>query len=86
MEGFEILRFEPACGEGHFFDHAVPVEPLAAQEVPQDLPRLSELPAAWGAEIQRALGYELADKPVIDFRMPASAAGLRLSVSTRTSP
>ena len=60
--------------------HAVPAEPLALQETPEDLPRLSDLPAAWGAEITRALGYGLVDKPAVDFRLPPVPVGLRLTL------
>lgn len=52
--------------------HAAPVEPLARLETPENLPRLSELPAAWGAEVTRALGYGLVDKPAVDFRLAAA--------------
>lgn len=51
--------------------HAAPVEPLALLEAPENLPRLSELPVAWGTEVTRALGYALADKPAVDLRLPA---------------
>jgi acyl-CoA thioesterase-2 len=60
--------------------HAASIEPLALLETPEDLPRLSELPAAWGVEITRALGYGLVDKPAVDFRLPAAPTGLRLSL------
>ena len=49
--------------------HAAPIEPLALLETPENLPRLSDLPAAWGTEVTRALGYGLIDKPVVDFRL-----------------
>ena len=50
--------------------HAAPVEPLALLETPENLPRLGDLPAAWGTEVTRALGYGLIDKPAVDFRLP----------------
>ena len=60
--------------------HAAPVEPLALQENPVDLPRLSDLPAAWAAEIARAPGYSLVDLQAVDFRLPSVATGLWLNL------
>jgi len=60
--------------------HAAPIEPLALQESPESLPRLSELPAAWGTEIMRALGYGLFDKPAVEFRLSPAPEGLRLNL------
>lgn len=55
--------------------HAAPVEPLALLEAPENLPRLSELPAVWGTEVTRAPGYALVDKPAVDFCLPAALGG-----------
>ncbi|MFO1218712.1 MAG: thioesterase family protein [Burkholderiaceae bacterium] len=45
--------------------------PFPADEDPERLPSLSDLPSAWGATIQRAGGYTLMTKPGIDFRIAA---------------
>jgi acyl-CoA thioesterase-2 len=60
--------------------HAAPVDPAALREVPDDLPRLSDLPRDWANEILRALSYDLIDKAAVDFRLPAAAEGLRLDL------
>lgn len=49
-----------------------------ANEDPEQLPRLTELPAAWGADLERACGYRFWTKDAIDFRFAAPPAGLRL--------
>ena len=60
--------------------HAASIEPRALLETPEGLQRLSELPAAWRAEITRALGYGLVDKPAVDFRLSPASMGLRLNL------
>jgi acyl-CoA thioesterase-2 len=58
--------------------HAVP--PRVALEDPETLPTLDQLPPAWGESVQRAVGYLLRVKPVLDFRFAAPPDRLRLAL------
>lgn len=58
--------------------HAAP--PSVALEDPETLPPAAELPAAWSAEVRRALGYEIGVKPLLDFRIAAPPPYLRLEL------
>lgn len=58
--------------------HEVAPASRFATEDPERLPRLTELPAAWGDELERACGYRFWTKEAIDFRFAAPPAGLRL--------
>jgi acyl-CoA thioesterase II len=60
--------------------HGAAIEPLALQENPENLPRLGQLPAAWGQEIVDRLGYGLVDKPAVQFRLPGLSNGFRLQL------
>lgn len=52
-----------------------------ADEDPQALPTLDELPASWGERIGQANGYGFFTKSAIDFRFADPSAGLRLESS-----
>jgi acyl-CoA thioesterase-2 len=58
--------------------HGAP--PGSALGDPDVLPTLAELPPAWGASVERAVGYRLAVKDVLDFRFDAPPASLRLAL------
>lgn len=59
--------------------HAFPPDPpIFVTEDPDQLPRLTDLPTAWGAELERSVGYLFHAKEVLDFRIPATPNGLRL--------
>ena len=42
---------------------------FAADEDPESLPTLQDLPPAWGEGVERSLGYSFAVKQVLDFRL-----------------
>jgi acyl-CoA thioesterase II len=61
--------------------HGVAVEPAsAAAEDPDQLPRLTDLPSAWAAEIAHTLGYLFEVKEALDFRLPEVQPGLHLDL------
>ena len=52
----------------------------AALEDPETLPAAAEFPPEWAAAVQRAVGYEIASTPAIDFRFAAPPERLRLTL------
>jgi acyl-CoA thioesterase-2 len=58
--------------------HEVAPVPAFADEDPERLPTVAELPAAWSEELERACGYRFWVKEAIDFRFASPPAGLRL--------
>ena len=58
---------------------AVPAFP--ADEVPETLPTLGDLPPAWGERIDQAIGYRIYTKAAIDFRLAGPPAEFRLDTS-----
>lgn len=61
---------------------APPSRPTLLTENPDHLPGLTELPAAWGKDIERCLGYMFVANEVLDFRLPELTPGLQLDPST----
>lgn len=59
-------------------EHGTP--PAVVLEDPDTLPTVAEFPPDWAAAVQRAVGYEIGIKPVIDFRFAAPPQWLRLSL------
>lgn len=59
-------------------EHGTP--PTAALEDPETLPAAAEFPPEWAAAVQRAVGYEIASTPAIDFRFAAPPERLRLTL------
>jgi acyl-CoA thioesterase-2 len=58
--------------------HGAP--PRTALGDPDKLPTIAELPPAWAASVERAVGYRLAVKDVLDFRFDAPPEALRLAL------
>jgi acyl-CoA thioesterase-2 len=55
-----------------------PVPPMLVTEDPDHLPCITDLPAAWGEELERSVGYLFNAKDVLDFRLPEVPPGLKL--------
>ena len=58
--------------------HGAP--PSVPLEDPESLPGVTDLPAEWSAEVQRALGFGFGGKPPFDFRVAAPPPYLRLAL------
>jgi acyl-CoA thioesterase-2 len=58
-------------------EHGAPPA-FAADEDPERLPSLADLPAAWGERIERTLGYSFDVKDVVDFRLADVPQGMQL--------
>ena len=58
--------------------HGTP--PAVALEDPETLPSAADFPTDWAAAVRRAIGYEFAIRPTIDFRFAASPQRLHLSL------
>ncbi|HEX7437528.1 MAG TPA: acyl-CoA thioesterase domain-containing protein [Caldimonas sp.] len=62
-------------------DHMAPPEPLSMlAEDPDTMPRLSDLPPAWGEGLRRAVGYTFDVKEALDFRLPAAPPSMHLEL------
>lgn len=89
---FASRHVRGAQGEGRLVldaqvSFAVPVEapahaapPRVALEDPDALPTIGELPPDWAEAVERAVGYTLGVKPVLDFRFAAPRERLRLGL------
>ena len=60
--------------------HGAP--PAVALEDPDRLPGVEAFPREWAQAVERAIGYQLRVKPVLDFRFAAPPDGLRLELPT----
>jgi len=60
--------------------HGAP--PAVALEDPDRLPCVDAFPREWAQAVERAIGYQLRVKPVLDFRFAAPPDGLRLELPT----
>lgn len=56
-----------------------PVPPMLVTEDPDHLPGITDLPRAWGQELERSVGYLFNAKNVLDFRLPEVPPGLKLN-------
>ena len=64
---------------------AAPDVAAFADEDPETLPRLTDLPPALGAEIHRVMSYAFAESRAVDLRAPDGAAG-HAPADARTAP